>query len=86
MIDRNVELLPNLVTTTGWIGFQVPSLDQFSGTWKLAMYDVPTSTNEAGQTTRKTQFEIKTVATKFVDTYEVSLTQRKLVASKAMDE
>lgn len=66
-LDRNVELLPKM-TWTGWLVFQ-PASNAMPGIWKLALYDLPTQTDPAGNVTRRTRFELRTVSTKYIDTY-----------------
>lgn len=85
-IDRNVELLPG-TTTTGWLLMQPPSI-QLPGTWKLALYDVPTATDPAGNITRKTRFELRTVVKKYVDTFrrEGPFDPEKLVETKEVTD
>lgn len=82
MLDRNAEILPD-TTITGWLAFAPPS-DEQPGIWKLAVYEVPIATNEAGQVTKTTRFEVRSTMKKFVDTYKQDgmFSAKQLVESK----
>lgn len=67
MLDRNTEVLPK-TSVTGWIAFQ-PAATDLPGTWKLAIYEVPVQTDEAGKVIKTTSFEIRSIAKKFQETY-----------------
>jgi len=86
LLDRNAEMLPN-TTTTGWIVFKPASLG-ILGVWKLAIYEVPVATDEAGKVSKTTKFETRTVVKKFVDTYrrENLMAPDELVESQEVTE
>jgi hypothetical protein len=67
LIDRNTELLPNR-TTTGYLVYK-PADVTMPGVWKLAIYDLPVETNAAGTVVKTLNFELKSVAKMYKDTY-----------------
>ena len=67
LIDRNTELLPNR-TTTGYLVY-LPVDGTMPGVWKLTIYDLPVKTNEAGAVVKTVNFELKSVAKVYKDTY-----------------
>lgn len=67
IFDRNMEVVPG-TTASFWVPFAPPSVEM-PGVWKYAIYDVPVKTDPAGRTVRATRFEVRTVATKLVDTF-----------------
>lgn len=71
MLTRNAELLPG-TTTTAWLAFK-PANIRIPGVWKLTLYEIPTATNDAGDVSRRTQFELRTLRKRFIDTYEVGM-------------
>jgi hypothetical protein len=64
LIDRNMEIVPNS-TATGWLPFAPPSL-QMPGIWKFTFYDIPVRIDQSGRTTKATQFEMRSIAKKYV--------------------
>jgi hypothetical protein len=82
VFDRNMEIVPG-TTTTFWVAFQPPALDM-PGVWKYAIYDVPVQVDQAGRTIRAARFEMRVVATKFIDTYtrDSPFAQPRLVGTK----
>ena len=83
IFDRNMEIVPG-TTSTFWIVFVPPSTDM-PGVWKFAIYEVPVTVNEAGHPTRTTRFEMRVVATQFVDTYrQEPFDAPKLIETKAV--
>jgi hypothetical protein len=86
LLDRNVELLPKM-TWTGWVVFQPPAVT-VPGTWKLAFYDLPTQTDPAGNVTRRTRFELRTVVVKYIDTFQTDgfLKPERLVKSEKAED
>lgn len=67
IFDRNIEIVPG-TTATFWVPFSPPSVE-LSGVWKYSIFDVPVQVDQTGNPIRTTRFEIRTVATKVVDTY-----------------
>ena len=86
IFDRNNEVLPK-TTVTGWMFFK-PAKVLMPGTWKLAVYEVPVVTDDAGRVTKTTKFDLRTVVKKFVDTYrsEGMFSESKLVKSEEAPE
>jgi hypothetical protein len=72
LLDRDTELLPGS-SVNGYMVFSPPS-KQMAGVWKLAFYEMPVKTDEAGNVARTTRFELRTKVTKYVDTYEAENT------------
>lgn len=67
LIDRNMEIVPGS-TSSGWVAF-VPANKKMTGTWKFAIYDVPTKVDDTGKPTKVTKFDIRTTAIKAITTY-----------------
>lgn len=82
VFDRNMEIVPG-TTTEFWVAFQPPATDM-PGVWKYAIYDVPVKVDQAGRTTKTTHFEMRVVATKFIDTYtrDSPFAQPRLIGTK----
>ncbi|NOZ69268.1 MAG: hypothetical protein GXP46_08530 [Deferribacteres bacterium] len=68
LISRNTELLPGR-TTTGYLVYK-PYDKNIPGVWKLSFYELPVKTNAAGVVTKTVNFEFRSVARKFLDTYK----------------
>lgn len=67
LLNREVEIVPR----TSFTGFVVFRPQQpVPGVWKLAIYELPTQTNAAGQVVKTTQFEIRSVLQRYEATYE----------------
>ena len=86
VFDRNMEIVPS-TTTEFWVAFNPPAADM-PGVWKYAIYDVPVKVDEAGRTTKATRFEMRVVATKFIDTYtrDSPFAQPRLVGTKEVSQ
>lgn len=67
LIDRNKDVLPNR-TETGYLVFN-PAQRNMSGIWKVSLYEVPTKTNAAGGVTETVQFDFRTEAKRYRDTF-----------------
>lgn len=86
MFERNIEIMPGS-TWKGYAVFAVPraAMEQ-AGTWTYSFFDVPVAIDAAGAPTKKTRFDARFAAKKYVDTFEVSmLGEQKLVSSKQVD-
>jgi len=60
IFNRNIEVVPE--TTTGfWVAFK-PATLAVEGTWKFAVYEIPSVVDDAGRPTRTTRFEMRIVA------------------------
>ena len=66
-IDKNTELLPNR-TTTGYIVYK-PIDIKVPGSWKISFYDLPVETNSAGIPIKTINFDFRSIAKKYIDTY-----------------
>lgn len=86
LIERNAEILPH-TTITGWLAFK-PTDWRIPGMWKLAVYEVPIATDDAGKVTKTTRFEFRQVVKKFIDTYrqEGMFSSPKLVDTKEVTD
>jgi hypothetical protein len=86
MLDRNTEILPDS-TVTGWLAFQ-PSTWPIPGVWKLAVYEVPVATSDAGAVTKTTRFELREVVKKYVDTFQQDspFAERRLLKTTESDD
>lgn len=87
LFDRShAELLPGSTLTT-WLAFRPPSVT-VPGIWKLAFYEVPVAVDESGKVTKRTRFELRSVAKKFIDTYQADspFSPVKLVKSEEVTE
>jgi hypothetical protein len=82
VFDRNMEIVPG-TTSTFWVAFAPPSM-QMPGVWKFAIYEVPVKVDDAGRPTRTTRFDMRVIATQFVDTFtkESPFAEPKLVETK----
>lgn len=86
LLDGSTEILPK-TTVTGWVAFRPDSLE-IPGMWKFSLYEVPVATDEAGKVTKTTNFDIRSVVKKYVDTYrsEDGFSAPKLVSSKEVTD
>ena len=76
-----------------WTGYVITgpvNTDVFlvPGMWKLALYEIPVATDAAGNVTKTTNFDLRTMVKKYVDTYQADnmFSPYKLVSSKAADQ
>jgi hypothetical protein len=85
MVDQTTYVIPG-ATSTAWLAFNPPSVDQAPGIWKLGLYDVPVKMTEAGTVARSARFEFRFVAVKYIDTYrqENLLATPKLISTEVV--
>ena len=67
IFSRNVEIVPG-TNFTGYLVFHPTSIEM-TGIWKLALYDIPVQSNDAGKVTKTTRFEIRSMAKHYIDHY-----------------
>lgn len=66
MADQNLELLPGRET----VAYLVFPNNGMVGTWKLALYDITTETDDAGKPKSKVRFEFNIDQKVYADTYK----------------
>ncbi len=69
LLGRNTELLPNRTYKGNLIFMTLKEATTMTGIWKISLYEVPVETNAAGVTSKTVNFEFKTDAKKYIDTY-----------------
>lgn len=65
--NRNVEIVPK-TSFSGFVVFKPATLN-VPGVWKVAIYEIPAQTDEAGKVTKTTGFEVRSVETHYIDHY-----------------
>lgn len=90
VFDRaNAEVDPG-DSWTGYIVTGPVNHDVFfvPGTWKLALYEIPVATDAAGNVTKTTSFDLRTVTKKYLDTYQAAnmFSSFELVSTKEADQ
>lgn len=83
IFDRNIEVVPRS-TGTFWVPFTAPSVEM-SGVWRYAIYEVPVKVDEAGRTTRASHFDIRMVATKWLDVYQKEILKLPVLVRSERD-
>jgi len=68
LYGRNVEIVPG-TSFTGFLVFH-PNTIEMAGMWKVALYEIPVRTDDAGRVKKTTQFEIRSVAKQYTDYYQ----------------
>ena len=85
LLKRDAEVLPH-TTYTGWLAFR-PLDRAMPGIWKLALYELPVEVDATGNPTKTTRFELRSVATKYVDHYtKKPFSQPVLVRTEELSE
>jgi hypothetical protein len=82
LYNRNVEVVPK-TSFTGYVIFKPASVN-IAGTWKVALYEIPAKTDQAGKTTKTTGFEVRSVEKHYIDHYyqENAFAQPQLKSSE----
>ena len=68
LYGRNVEIVPG-TSFTGFLVFH-PNTIEMAGTWKLALFEIPVRTDDAGRVKKTTQFEMRSVVKQYTDYYQ----------------
>jgi hypothetical protein len=66
LFSRNVEVVPK-TNFDGYLLFRTNGPQ--SGTWRLALYDIPVNSDEAGNVTKTTRFEMRSIQKHYIDHY-----------------